>query len=266
MHDLPSISRGPAKPVSLELNAIWNVKADPSYRVRRSNRERGLVAVRTLQGEGTIQMDHAPPIIARSDSLLVLEQNRLAGYFCSGEEWEFWWFLFSSSDPLPCAFGTPYRVEGYSDERREFDQAFTRLQSRSYPVRCVASAIFCSMLHRWLAEAQISRSISRHHEVIERVIAEIHGDLAADWPLSRLCWESGMCESLFRREFKKVTGQPPARYILEARLQAASQLIQQGVYNLSAIAEMTRFSSAFHLSAAFKKHFGITPSALRSAP
>jgi AraC-like DNA-binding protein len=263
MRNIPSIAAGPAKSLALELKAIWNVQADRTYRVMRTTRPRELVAVRTLSGEGTIQMDNSAAILALPGTLLLIEESRLAGYFCSGENWEFWWFHFSSSDPLPCAFSTPYRINGASNDNADFNETFTRLQSRSYPVRCVASSIFCTMLQRWLAEASISRSPTKHREVIEMLIERIHGDISADWSLARLAWESGLCESLLRREFKNATGKPPARFVHEARLQAASQLIQQGVYTLSAIAEMTNFSSAFHLSAAFKKHFGVSPSLVR---
>ena len=221
------------------------------------------MAVRTFGGEGTLLMDSAPPILLPAGTLILIEQTRLAGYFCSGSEWEFWWFVFSSSDPLPCALSTPYRIQGAAGDMSDFNEAFTRLQSRSYPVRCVASSIFSTLLHRWLAEAQLTRSPSKHREVVEKMIERIHENLSEDWSLARLAWESGMCESLVRREFKKATGKPPARFVHEARLQAASQLIQQGVYTLSAIAEMTNFSSAFHLSAAFKKHFGVPPSLAR---
>ncbi len=222
-----------------------------------------MVAIRTFAGEGTLELDGSAPIRLYTGTLTLIEQTRLSGYFCSGDEWEFWWFVFDSSDPMPCAFGTPYRIQSNSGEQEDFERTFTSLQNPSFSTRCTASATFTAMLHRWLAEAELSRSPSKHREVIERVIERIHADITDNWTLARLCWESGMCESLLRREFKKVTGKPPARFIHEARLQAASQLIQQGVYTLSAIAEMTNFSSAFHLSAAFKKHFGMPPSLLK---
>jgi AraC family transcriptional regulator len=97
------------------------------------------------------------------------------------------------------------------------------------------------------------------------MIDRIHADLSADWSLPQLTSEAGLGETLFRREFKQTTGLTPVRFIRQARLHAAAQMIEQGTYTLAAIAEQLNFSSPFHLSTAFKHQFGIRPSRLASS-
>jgi AraC-like DNA-binding protein len=244
----------------MELRNIWDVKADNSYDVSSNRAGRDLIVIRTFAGEGELYTDKPGPLPITNNSMLLVEQSKIRRYRCSDDRWNFWWFVVHSGDPLPCSLETIYDISGSESDTEDFSQIFSKLQSQSYATRCVASASFTTMFHRWLTEAKLQREQSPHRRIIETVIERIHNDVSADWTLPRLAKESGLCETLLRKEFKKATGQAPARFIREARLQAASQLIQQGVYTLAAIAEMLNFSSAFHLSAAFKKHFGTSPS------
>jgi AraC-like DNA-binding protein len=114
-----------------------------------------------------------------------------------------------------------------------------------------------------LAEVKLLREPSPHRLIIETMIERIHANSADDWSVPRLAAESGLSESVLRREFRKATGRSPARFVREARLGVAAQLIQQGIYTLATIAEQLNFSSPFHLSTAFKNHFGVSPSELR---
>lgn len=260
MKDKASAAAGPSQPFTMELRNIWDVGADASYDVSCNRSSRELIVIRTLAGEGELYTDRPQPISIKPNSLLLVEQTRIRRYRCSADSWEFWWFAAHSSDPLPCSLETVYNIAGSKTDNHDFKQIFAKLQSPAYATRCVASSAFSAMFHRWLAEAKLTREPSPHRRTIETMIERIHDDVSDEWPLPRLSKESGLCETLFRKEFKKATGTSPARFIREARLQAASQLIQQNIYTLAAIAEMLNFSSAFHLSACFKKHFGVNPS------
>ena len=244
----------------MELRCIWDVEADTSYDVSCNRPDRELIAIRTFAGKGELYTDRSEPIQITPNSLILVEQTRIRRYRCAADHWHFWWFAAHSSDPLPCSLETVYETSGSKADSSDFKQIFAKLQSPAYAARCVASSAFTAMLHRWLAEAKLTREPSPHRRTIETIIERIHDDVSDDWPLPRLSYESGLGETLLRKEFKKATGTSPARFIREARLQAASQLIQQNIYTLAAIAEMLNFSSAFHLSACFKKHFGLNPS------
>jgi transcriptional regulator GlxA family with amidase domain len=55
----------------------------------------------------------------------------------------------------------------------------------------------------------------------------------------------------------------PRQYLMRLRLERAQRLIGTTPFTLEAIAEQLGFSSAFHLSAAFKKRFGVPPAVWR---
>jgi len=59
---------------------------------------------------------------------------------------------------------------------------------------------------------------------------------------------------------KGLTGESPAAFFKNYKLNKAAELICDGKYNLSEISEKTGFASLSHFSTSFKKHFGMTPS------
>ncbi len=70
----------------------------------------------------------------------------------------------------------------------------------------------------------------------------------------------GVAYSHFRREFRARTGMPPRQYLLRMRMQRAQRLLGASDESLKQIAERLGFSSAYHLSSAFKAEFGMAPS------
>ncbi|MBR6251304.1 MAG: response regulator [Bacteroidales bacterium] len=59
---------------------------------------------------------------------------------------------------------------------------------------------------------------------------------------------------------KGLTGENPSAFFRRYKLNRAAELIKEGRYNMSEIADLTGFSSLSHFSTSFKKQFGIAPS------
>jgi len=64
----------------------------------------------------------------------------------------------------------------------------------------------------------------------------------------------GIAYDGFRRCFKALTGLPPKQYHRKLQMRRAEDLLLHTQRSVSEIAEELGFHSAFHLSAAFKKH------------
>jgi AraC family transcriptional regulator len=70
--------------------------------------------------------------------------------------------------------------------------------------------------------------------------------------------QTGLSVAHFSREFKRSTGITPWGYVVQLRLDRASQLLKQG-QSIGMVAANCGFSDHSHLSRLFKQRFGISP-------
>jgi AraC-like DNA-binding protein len=67
-------------------------------------------------------------------------------------------------------------------------------------------------------------------------------------------------EVYFRKLFREHLGITPKQFILNARIEEAKRLLDEGISSISSISSACGFSSVYHFSRAFKTAVGITPS------
>ena len=63
----------------------------------------------------------------------------------------------------------------------------------------------------------------------------------------------------FYYKVKGLTGQNPGTFFKTYKLNRAAQLLREGKYTISEVADMTGFSTVSHFSTSFKKQFGTAP-------
>ena len=88
-------------------------------------------------------------------------------------------------------------------------------------------------------------------------------NLTADLSVETLAEKVAMSPRNFTRVFTRDTGASPARYVTEARLAAARQLLEQTGDPLDRIAEQTGFGSSINLRRVFEKQLHLTPGEYR---
>ena len=82
-----------------------------------------------------------------------------------------------------------------------------------------------------------------------------HNLTVAEW--AKAC---GLNTDYFSRLFLRHTGMRPAAWLLETRMQYASQLLGLPGVPVAGVAERCGFKCPFHFSRTFKKRFGVAPS------
>lgn len=92
---------------------------------------------------------------------------------------------------------------------------------------------------------------------VQRYIGE---HLDQDLTLARLAEVAGISKYHFSHLFKQSVGIPPYRYVILQRIEEAKRLLKQTELSIAQVALRTGFSSHSHLSKAFRKHVGTTPS------
>ena len=64
----------------------------------------------------------------------------------------------------------------------------------------------------------------------------------------------------FYYKVKGLTGENPSVFFKTYKLNRAAELLKEGKYTISEIADMTGFNTLSHFSKSFKQQFGIPPS------
>ena len=98
---------------------------------------------------------------------------------------------------------------------------------------------------------------------IAHLLQTIQGQLSESWPRERLAAALDLGLTATTRLFKQATGTTPATCVRRLRLEAARERIGTSHTPLDDIAHEVGFADAFHLSKAFKIHFGQAPKYLR---
>ncbi|GLZ48167.1 AraC family transcriptional regulator [Actinomycetospora sp. NBRC 106375] len=100
---------------------------------------------------------------------------------------------------------------------------------------------------------------------VRRVTDHVFGHLADDLEVTSLAALVNVSPRHLSRLFVAQTGRTPARYVRDARLEAAHQLVRASDCSLGSVARRCGFGSAETLRQAFVVRFGVTPSQLRDS-
>lgn len=100
---------------------------------------------------------------------------------------------------------------------------------------------------------------------IQKVIAEVLAKPEAEYDVQSLANIAGMSRSAFAREFLKIHGMTPMRFVTTVRLNRAAELLRSTEMPIKLIAGTVGFSSRSHFSRAFRDAFGIDPQKFRTA-
>ncbi|MBN8788761.1 MAG: helix-turn-helix transcriptional regulator [Terrimonas sp.] len=100
--------------------------------------------------------------------------------------------------------------------------------------------------------------------LIEKAKFLLQESLEKHIDLEKMARELPMGYSSFRKEFKRLTGEPPNQFVLNLRLTRAKYLLETTTLTINEIAQQTGFESVFYFSKLFKKRNGKSPKYYRS--
>ncbi len=126
---------------------------------------------------------------------------------------------------------------------------FFRVQSHLYSILAVFSQISGQQLEGELPPEKYIVFIKR----------ELESDYSYAWDMLMLVRKSKMSESRFYQLFRLLTGHSPLRFVRQARLQAALQLLATRRLSVTEVAHQIGYGDELYFSRIFKKYMGITP-------
>jgi AraC-like DNA-binding protein len=258
----------PKQPVTscaTTLTAVWKVDVGKSYDITRTVLSREMVAIRTLNGAGEIHRRNSDPLVATSGSVILLHQKDLLRYRCSGSRWSFFWFHFSPNGVLPLPTDHLFDIPDSSEESAERGKIIQEIKNPSIGTIRMASARFSMLLCHWAVAVEIQAAPHPHRQRVARVIEEMGRQIGTAWTVQSMARDAGLSVRRFRQVFPEITGASPKEFYDQLRMQQAYELLQNRICNVSETSVQLGFSSPFHFSKAFKKHFGMPPSACQQS-
>ena len=102
-------------------------------------------------------------------------------------------------------------------------------------------------------------------DLVGSALRAVHADPAAPWSVTGLAANVGLSRSAFSRRFGETVGEPPMAYVKRWRLSLAADHLADPDLKVGRVASLVGYQSPFTFSAAFKAHFGVSPSDYRAA-
>lgn len=99
---------------------------------------------------------------------------------------------------------------------------------------------------------------------LSEVLAAIHADPLHAWTVGELADIARLSRSAFATRFTQTLATPPMAYLSALRLRMAMRQLQHSSAPVKSIAAALGYESPVGFTQAFKKHFGIPPSAVRT--
>jgi len=96
--------------------------------------------------------------------------------------------------------------------------------------------------------------------------SEVEQRLEEPWPVAELARRMRVSVPTLQRLMQRTYQRSTHQYLLELRMRRAAELLLRSSYPLRIIAARVGFADSFSFSAAFHRHHGRPPSALRRAP
>ncbi|MFI8519684.1 cupin domain-containing protein [Streptomyces sp. NPDC085481] len=100
--------------------------------------------------------------------------------------------------------------------------------------------------------------------VVGRALRLLQNDPAHPWTVASLAEKAGVSRAALARRFAELVGEPPMAYLTGWRIDRAADLLRQTDATVESVARQVGYSSAFALSAAFKRVRGVSPQEHRS--
>jgi AraC-like DNA-binding protein len=128
--------------------------------------------------------------------------------------------------------------------------------------------LLVGVLRAWLAFHQAEAPgwyRAQGDPVVGRALRMLQNNPAQPWTVASLASEIGVSRAALARRFTDLVGEPPMAFLTAWRLALAADLLLEPDRTIGAVAQQVGYSSAFALSAAFKRLRGVSPKQHRAA-
>ncbi|RJO72404.1 AraC family transcriptional regulator [Nocardia panacis] len=146
------------------------------------------------------------------------------------------------------------------------DEAVRDEPAQSVVLDRLLDLVLIAALRAWFAHNDAPAWYHAYSDpLVGKALRLLQHNPAHGWTVASLAEAVGVSRAALARRFTDLVGEPPMSFLTEWRLALAADLLQESDATVEAIARQVGYGSAFALSTAFKRHFGISPRDHRQA-
>jgi len=219
------------------------------------------------KGSGHYEVDGSIFSVKAGDIFIIYPHQTITYYSLDIDDtWSFCWIGFSgdkAKEYLEMTGVTEYTktlksprfysiVMSCLEYIDEHPQTISQLKLNAFLCEC----LYC------LSTAPIKQKSSAVEQV-DKAIRYVEYNYMNDISIQSVSEYLNIDRTYFYRIFKKHTGYPPEKYIMNFRIQKAVELLKQSKYSVSEIATNVGFKDVYYFSRIFKRITGKTPTQYR---
>lgn len=137
--------------------------------------------------------------------------------------------------------------------------------TRDEPAQCAVldrllDLVLIAALRAWFARNDAPAWYHAYSDpLVGKALRLLQHNPAHGWTVAELAEAVGVSRAALARRFTDLVGEPPMAFLTEWRLALAADLLHESDATIESIARQVGYGSAFALSTAFKRHFGVSP-------
>ncbi|GEM_PF-2621093 len=252
---------------TLNIRRVWEVRGDLDYQNvwNKGYPGKGSILVRTLAGEGFIKLKNGKRLKCLPETFVNLNPEMVTAYGCVRPQWSFWWIECENPSSLKFPANIALNIRQAKDELNFLTES-VRMLSEGEAAAVEAAASINLLLQKWYRSWRDGEKTACHpgrRDRLRNILTIMQASAENPLPIATLAKKAFLSEGRFRHVFMKTTGISPKSYYDSLRLNRALTWLRDTDMKLADIASRLNYSSAFHLSRAFKKRFGRPPTEYR---
>ncbi|WP_067528741.1 AraC family transcriptional regulator [Nocardia uniformis] len=140
------------------------------------------------------------------------------------------------------------------------DEAAKDLPAQGAMLDRLLDLLTIAALRAWFSRADAPAWYHAYADpLVGKALRLMQHNPAHTWTVASLATEVGVSRAALARRFTELVGEPPMSFLTDWRLALAADLLHESDATLESIARRVGYGSAFALSTAFKRHYGVSP-------
>ncbi|MDE3237051.1 MAG: AraC family transcriptional regulator [Bacteroidota bacterium] len=223
-------------------------------------------------GSGIFEAEHVGRVVIESGTVFLLFPGVWHRYRPAVDTgWEEYWVGFKGSfaDHLMSQecfrYDAPLIHVGFNIELLNiFIRLMDTLKFEGTAFSQIASCQTIQLLGLVYASALLKEKCNnRKVNIINNIKYKIHEQWASSFEMEELAIQQHVSYAWLRKAFKEITGISPGQYLLNIKIEKASQMLGETDLSIAEVAAAAGFLSDHHFSRYFKKKMKVSPSKYR---